>query len=304
MPQPHSTALSLSDLQAVLNSLGALRQGRALGLLLGTMCLTGLFMASVEPALAAERNVPALLWLAAAALSLLVGVNATGWLLMQEMLGKARDLDGFDAVQAALRQTHRTLAVLLFALAPLLPFMALLLIGLWAAQMPWVGAPLLAVFAPLSVLLAAFLALVLLVLVGPLAGPAIWSGAGVRDTARWLRRQARERLIEATLLKLALLGLVTGVTGVLTLAVLTGARVLAVATWLVDLPVPPKQVVAHLFGYTLKALGASGAPVVANSQAMALSIGGGILLALLVVLPTLVYLRGCCAIYLRLHGRA
>jgi hypothetical protein len=106
------------------------------------------------------------------------------------------------------------------------------------------------------------------------------------------------------LLKLALLGLVTGVTGVLTLAVLTGARVLAVATWLVDLPVPPKQVVAHLFGYTLKALGASGAPVVANSQAMALSIGGGILLALLVVLPTLVYLRGCCAIYLRLHGRA
>ncbi len=296
-------ALSLSDLHAVLNSLGALRQGRALALLLGTMSMTGLFMASVEPALAQERYVAVASWLAAAAVSLLVGVNATGWLLMQEMRGQAKDLDVFDAVRAALALAHRALAVLLFALAPLLPLLALLLGCLWMAKLPWVGAPLLAVFAPLSVLLAAYVALVLLVLVGPLAGPAIWSGAGVWESARWLRQQARERLIEATLLKLALLGLVAGVTAVLTLALLTGARVLAVATWLVDLSVPPKQVVAHLFGYTLKALGASGAPVVANSQAWALSIGGGVLVALLVVLPALVYLRGCCAIYLRLHGR-
>ena len=43
--------------------------------------------------------------------------------------------------------------------------------------------------------------------------------------------------------------------------------------------------------------------MVANDQALALSIGGGVLVALVVVLPTLVYLRGCCAIYLRLHGR-
>lgn len=293
----------IDDLQALLASLGALRHGRAMALLVGTLSSSGLFLASVAPALGEDRLVTAIAWALAAVLTLYYGVNAAGWLLMREAQGRGDELDAFDAVRAAMAQAHRALAVLLLALAPLLPLAALLLAGLWAARLPWVGAPLLAVCAPLFVLAAAYMALVLFVLVGPLAGPAVWAGAGVRETARWLRQQARQRLIEATLLKLALLGLVGGVGAVLSIALLAGARAMALAAWITSLPVPPQQVVAHLFGYTLKALGQSGAPVVANAQAMGLSVGGGVLVAFIVVLPTLVYLRGCCAIYLSLRRR-
>jgi hypothetical protein len=260
-------------------------------------------MASVEPALAGERWLAASVWALAALISLFYGVNATGWLLMREALGGDERLEPFDALLASLRQAHRVLAVLLLALAPWLPLLALLLAGLWAARLPGVGLPLLTVLAPLTVLATAWLALVLFVLVGPLAGPAIWAGASVGEAARWLRAQARRRLIEATLLKLALLGLVGGVGAVLSLALLSGARLMALAAWATSLPVPPQQVIAHLFGHTLKALGQRGAPVVANDAALGLSIGGGMLVALVVVLPTLVYLRGCCAIYLSLRRR-
>lgn len=300
MPPPF---LQLRDLQALLASLAALRHGRALALLLATLCCSGLFMASVEPALADDRLLTASVWALAALVSLVVGVNAAGWLLMRAQLGDDGQLDVFDALHASLRQSPRVLLVLLWALAPLLPLLLLLLGGLWAARLPGVGLPLLVLLAPLAVLASAWLALVLFVLVGPLAGPAVWSGASVREAARWLRRQARRRLIEATLLKLALVGLVGGVGAVLSLALLTGARLMALAAWLTNLPVPPQQVIAHLFGHTLKALGRSGAPVVANDAALGLSIGGGMLVAGVVVLPTVVYLSGCCSIYLSLRKR-
>lgn len=294
---------SLGDLQALLSSLGALRHGRAFGLLVGTLCAAGLFLASVEQSLAADRLGAAGIWSLAAAVCAFYGVNAAGWLLMREAQGNDSGLDALDALRASLRQSHRVLGVLLLTLAPLLPLALLLAGGLWAARLPWVGAPLLAVVAPAAVLGAAYLGLVFFVIVGPLSGPAVWEGARVREAARWLRRQALQGLVEATLLKLLLLGLVAGVGAVLSIALLGGARLMAVAAWATGLPVPPQQVLAHLFGVTLKALGSSGAPVVANAQAMALSIGGGVLVALAVVLPTLVYLRGCCAIYLSLRRR-
>lgn len=293
-------SVSLSDLQALLASLGALRHGRALALLLGTLCAAGLFMASVEPALLAARNGVAVVWALAALFCLFYGVNACGWLLMRDALRDPAPADVGDALRAAFGQAHRVLAVLLLALLPLLPLVLLLLGGLWAAKLPGLALPLLALLAPLCVLAAAATGLLLFVLVGPLAGPAIWAGAGVRETARWLWRQARRRLIEATLLKLVLLGLVAGVGAVLSAALLFGARATALAAWATQLPVPPQQLLAHLFGHTLRALGQRGAPVVANDAALGLSIGGGMLVALLVVLPALVYLRGCCAIYLSL----
>ncbi len=299
----HLPSITLGELQALLYSLGALRHGRALALLLGTLCCSGLFMASVEPALAANRLGIASAWALAAAASLFYGVNATGWMLMRSAQGSDAGMDVFDAVRAALRQAHRALGVLLLTLLPALPIGLLLLAGLWAARFPGVGLPLLTLLAPLWVLGAAWLALLVFVLVGPLAGPAVWAGAGVRETARWLRRQARQRLVEATLMKLLLLAMVGGVGAVLSAALLVGARSMALAAWLTQLPVPPQQVLAHLFGHTLKALGQRGAPVVANDAALGLSIGGGMLVAVVLVLPTLVYLRGCCAIYLNLRQR-
>jgi hypothetical protein len=298
-----SPTLRLSDLQSLLAAVNALRHGRALGLLAGTLSFSGLFLASVESALAGEHLVQAASWAVAAGLVLFYGSNAAGWMLMQSALGQDRTLDASDAIAFALRRAHRVLGVLLMALWPLLVPALLVTAGLWAVHLPWVGAPLLALLAPLAVVLFGASALMLLVLVGPLAGPSVWFGLGIMEAARGLRIQARERLVEATLLQLALLGLVGGVGGVLSLTLLVGARTLAFLAWMVGLPVPPQQVVAHLFGYTLKALGSAGAQVVTNAPAMALSVGGGLLVGLAVVLPTAVYLRGCCANFLSLRQR-
>ena len=65
--------------------------------------------------------------------------------------------------------------------------------------------------------------------------------------------------------------------------------------------VPAQQLIAGLFGYGLRSLGASGAPVATSSLAVAAQTGGGVVFAVALVLPTLVYLRGCCAVYLALQ---
>ncbi|MEO6031103.1 MAG: hypothetical protein ABIP61_04220, partial [Burkholderiaceae bacterium] len=54
---------------------------------------------------------------------------------------------------------------------------------------------------------------------------------------------------------------------------------------------------AGLFGYGLRSLGAAGAPQASGHAAAAL-IGGGVVFALALLLPGLVYLRGTCAVYL------
>jgi hypothetical protein len=71
--------------------------------------------------------------------------------------------------------------------------------------------------------------------------------------------------------------------------------------WWVGIDLPPQQLMAGLFGYGLRALGAAGAPVAASPLGVAALIGGGVVFALALALPTLVYLRGCCAVYLALR---
>lgn len=287
------------DLGALLDSLHALHSRPVLSLLLASACGTGIGLSWAEQALAADRTLAAALYFGLALALLLLGLNAAGWWLTRELRADPRlaTLRWTDALHEGLHLLPRQLAVWLRLLLPLLPLSLAVLTLLWAARLAWIGPLLLAVTTPLAVLGAAAAAWALLVVVGPLAGPALWSGASVGEAVARLRGLTRHRLIEATLLKLALLGLVAGVTAVLSAALLAGARALALLGWLADLQVPPQQVLAHLFGHTLRALGQAGAPVVANSQAAALSLGGGVLVALLLVLPTAVYLRGCCAIY-------
>lgn len=301
-----TSLLRWRDLGALLDSLNALHSRPVLSLLLLSACGTGVGLSWAEQALAGDRGGAALLYFLLALSLLLTGLNAAGWWLAREMRADAR-LDGLrwtDALHEGVRLLPRQLAVWLRLLLPWLPVPLAVLALLWAARLAWVGPVLLAFTTPLAVLAAAAAAWALLVVVGPLAGPALWSGATVGEAVAQLRRITRQRLIEATLLKLALLGLVAGLTAVLSAALLAGARALALLGWLAELQVPPQQVLAHLFGHTLRALGQAGAPVVANSQAAALSLGGGVLVALLLVLPTAVYLRGCCAIYRSLSDAA
>jgi hypothetical protein len=58
---------------------------------------------------------------------------------------------------------------------------------------------------------------------------------------------------------------------------------------------------AGLFGHGLRSLGAAGAPAAQNAYGAAALIGGGVVFALALVLPGVVYLRGMCSAFLALE---
>ena len=59
---------------------------------------------------------------------------------------------------------------------------------------------------------------------------------------------------------------------------------------------------AGLFGRTVQVGSAAQVPAEALSYISAATVGGGVVFAIALVLPTLVYLRGVCEIYLALQA--
>lgn len=297
MPQK----LTLHALGRVLASLDAPRNGRALYALLAGFCLAGLMLASAESALAKAEQLTGAVWAGLGLVAAFLGVNTTGLLLMDQTLGRpVRDVD--EAFRDALRSAPRVLLSLLLMLGTLAALAAALLGLLHAVRLPWVGAPLFAVLVPLGVVLLGGMAFSGLVLIGPLTGPAIWAGRRPLATARMLLRQLRQGPLEAAALMMAVFLLTGLVSAAVSFVVISGGRAMALLmVWLVGIDVPAQQLMAGLFGYGLRSLGATGAPVANSPMGMAALIGGGVVFAVALVLPTLVYLRGCCAVYLALQ---
>jgi len=293
--------LSLQALNRVLSSLDAARNGPALYALLATFCSAGLLLAMAEAALARSDTPWGVIWAGLALTVAFYGVNTTGLLLMDQALNRpVRDVQ--DAFRDALFSAHRVLLSLLAVLALGAALVAALLGLLWAARTPWLGAPLFAVTVPLGVLLLGVAGLSVAVLIGPLTGPSVWAGQPVRATLAMLWRQWRHGLLDVAVMMAAVLLLTGLVSAAVSFVVIGGGRALALlAVWGVGIELPPQQLMAGLFGYGLRSLGAAGAPVAGTPLGMAALVGGGVVFALALVLPGLVYLRGCCAVYLALR---
>ena len=299
-PMPQQK-LSTRALNRVLASLDATRNGQALYALLTAFSFAGLLLAMAESALAREDGVWGAIWAGLALAVAFFGVNTTGLLLMDQACGRpVRDV--VDACRDALLTAHRVLLCLLMLVGLAAVALVVLLGLLWAVRLPWIGAPLFGLVVPVGVVLLGMMAFCGVILVGPLTGPSVWAGQSARQTAAMLLRQARHGLLETAALMMAVLLLSGAVTAGISFVVVTGGRALAtLAVWLVGIEVPPQQLMAGLFGYGLRSLGAAGAPVAATPLGMAALVGGGVVFALALVLPTLVYLRGCCAVYLALQ---
>lgn len=294
----------LEALGQVLQALDALRNGPALVMLLATFAAAGLLLSMAEASLARE----ALRWgqiEAGAALTVaFYGSNAAGLLLMDEARGRA-PRDAFDALRDALLGAHR----LLVALAVLLAGYALLagaIVGLFwlsrgAVSGPVVGPLLFGLLVPVGVVAIGLMLLSLLFVVVPLAAPAVWSGASIAGIVRTLLRLIRTRLLVVALLMAAVALLAAAVGALASFVVMAGGRAVAeLGVAVVGVELPAQQLMAGLFGYGLRSLGAVGAPVAASAHGAAALVGGGVVFALALVLPGLVYLRGACAVYLAL----
>lgn len=288
----------LAALARLLASVEAVRHGRALYTLLFTFSTAGLLLAMAGSSLQAESQGWAVLQGAAAIVVAFYGSNATGMLLMDQARGRA-GREVADAVQQALRTGHRLLLVMLAALLAVAGVLGVLAAGLYAARLPLVGPFVFAGMVPLGVVAVGLCALVLAAVVGPLAGPAIWDGLGVRTTLALLVKLVRERLL-FTALMVSVLGAMTAAVGALsTFVVVSGGRVVsALAVLVTGVELPPQQLMAGLFGFGLRSLGPTGAPVAQSPHGVAALVGGGMVFVLAIALPGLVYLRGVCALYL------
>ena len=292
----------LSALSLVLRSVDAVRNTRALGLLLGTFASAGLLVAMAETSLARDAGWWGPLQAGAALFFAFYGGNAAGILVMDDARGlPVRDIGA--AVRASLASAHRLLLVLAIVLAASALGAGALLGLLWLSRPAVSGAligPLLfGVAVPVGVLAVGLGILSLVAVVVPLAAPGVWAGAGVRLVVGRLATLVRRRLLTVALLMAAVSVLTAGMAAIATFVVMAGGRIVAqLAIAVVGVEIPSQQLMAGLFGYGLRSLGAAGAPTGSTGHGVAALIGGGMVFALALVLPGLVYLRGTCAVYL------
>lgn len=291
----------LEALDRVLASFQSVRNGRALFVLLAAFSCAGLLLAMAEAALARGTTVMAVVEAGLAFTVAFYGANAAGLLVMDEAQGRAPREVG-QAVADALGCAHRLVAVLAVAGACGLAVFGALAALLWLCRLQGVGPWLFALVVPLGVVAGGVTMVAALGVLGPLAAPAVWHGLGVRATLAFLRRQLRLRLMFAAMLSVAVSGVAAAVGALVTFAVLAGGRLVsALAVLIVQVDLPPQQLMAGLFGYGLRTLGAAGAPAAADAYGQAALVGGGVVFALALVLPGVVYLRGMCAAFLALE---
>jgi hypothetical protein len=296
----------LDALNIVLSSVDAVRNLRALYVLLMTFSVAGLLTAMAESALAQNMMPIGTVEGAAALFAAFYGGNAAGILVMDDARGgSVRDIA--DAVAASLFTAHRLLLALAIVLGAYAVCGALLWGLLWLCRVsvtgPVIGPLLFGVVVPVGVVGVGVALLALVAVVVPLAAPAVWAGASVQSVVHQLFQWIRQRLVTIALL-MAAVSLLTGAVGALvTFTVMAGGRIVSfLGVTVVGVDVPAQQLMAGLFGYGLRSLGAAGAPAGSTGHAAAALVGGGVVFALALVLPGLVYLRGTCSVYLAMRN--
>ena len=289
---------ALQALSSVLQSIESVRNARAMYLLLLAFASGGLLMTMAQQALAREAGPAAALWLAGTFFVLFYASNAAGLVLMDEACGRPLRLPA-EALRDALRCGHRLLAVVLCVLLVAAVLVTVVAALLATARLPVLGPSMLGVVVPVAVPALGLAGLTLLALVGPVAAPAVWAGLGVRAVLALLLRQVRHRFTHALMLSAAVSLLTATVAGLVSVVVLAGGRaLLALAVGVFDIDLAPQPFLAALFGQGLRM--APGAPALSAATQSALT-GAGLVFALGLVVPGVVYLRGLCELFLALR---
>ena len=304
---PAATAVLVRGLSEVVRSVEVVQNLPALFTLLATFAASGLLLSMGERSLGRLEASPwSALQLIAAVLIAFYGSNAAGLQLMDDALGRpARD--PATALRDALRCGHRLLLVVLLLLGVLAGMLVCLAALLWLCRPDVGGATagpaLFGLLVPAGVLGIGLTALSVVAVIVPLAAPGVWAGQSIRAVVGQLWGLVRRRLLTVALLMGLVSALAAAVGVVVSFVVVAGGKGFALLALLVTgIEVPSQQLMAGLFGYGLRSLGAVGAPVSSSAHGAAALVGGGIVFALALLLPGLVYLRGACAVYLTVRN--
>ncbi len=284
-------AQQLRESTSLFDSLEALRHGRAMGWLAGSL-LAALALWSLGGWLLAEVTS----WLGAAscgvigAAVLLCGGNAAGILTMDELLMHApRPSKGL--LRAAWAATQQMVLLLLsLGLVYLLVLLGLVVL-LLICRLPLLGPWLYTLVFPLVTAASGVALFVLTALVFPLCAPALWRGLDASAGLAQLWVVARERLPLALTWMLVLACIAVVVWAVLLSVLLLGFFVTTSVSAVV-LGLQVEWAAAGFGGRSLMAAETS-------AYAQAAAVGAGALFAAACAVPSLVAMRGACLVYRR-----
>ena len=285
-------AQQLRNSGSLLDSVDAIRNWRAVGVLLATFVCMALVV-SVGGLLSQVSYFFTGVFMLAAYAVFFYGANAVGMMMMDEAQGHA-SRPAAQAISDSLATSHRLILVfLLLAGVYLAGFLALAVV-LFICKIPFIGPILYTAVFPIAVVVSGLALFAVPTVIFPLSAPAIWGGARTMECISQLLAIVRKRLVMVLLLMVAV-SLIATVVGMLIGAILfTGTA----ATALVSIPV-----LGDMPGVVpgLGRTGVAGALMASGNtgHAVAAMIGGGMLIAVAFTLPGMVYLRGASMVYLQ-----
>ena len=286
----------LSQSASLISAVDAIRNWRAAALMLGSIVamLLFFFLGSLL-----TMNVTPILGALFGLIGLVVwfyGANAVGILLMDEARGgESRPLMG--AVFASLATGHRLVLVGLLVGVAYLAGLLVLALLLLVCKIPGLGPLLFAVVFPVSVIVAGVAVFALYAVIGPLAAPAVWSGASTMQAVSRLAAIARQRIV-VVILSMIVLFLICLVVAFIIGGIMTAGTLVSGGMSAAIIGVSGFDASGMMGMMGFPGGGRYGGGGESSAHVTAGAIGGSIVWAVALALPLLVYLRGCCQVYL------
>jgi hypothetical protein len=290
VPAPASAPL-MSTIDSLLQAASAFKNFRALSLL-GLTFLAVVLTGGLLSYLASATGIYFLFFLATL-LSIVVlfyGSNAVGILLMNDAQGHPDSHGIVDAVLLSLYTSHRLLGVIFLQLLIVLAVVIVVAIALAICKIPVLGPFLYTFVFPISAVVLGTLVFALYFVMLPLAAPAVWSGSSVFQVIAQLNTVVRKQLIVVLLSEFILL-LITGfVAFIISMVIISGSAI----TSSMSLGIIGFGSGGGLLGLA-SGFGGMGS---SNGHMVAGMIGGGLLFAVGALIPSLIWTKGICLVYI------
>ncbi len=281
-----SASLHLSQATGLLSAVDAARNWRALILMFASLVM-GSVLWGMGALIAAQVHVAvgAIFFLFGFAV-VFYGSNAVGIMLMDEARGMPARSPVIALIESLATGHRLVLAFLLFGLIYLAGLLALAVV-LFVCKLPLFGPLLFTLVFPVSVVVVGVAIFALQAVVFPLTAPAVWAGATTLQAVSRVGAIARARVINVVLMMVVLF-LIVGMVAGLIAAVLFGGTLVT------------GSLAAGILGGGV-GLGGGFEDMVSSAGSrylMAGGIGGGVVYAVALSVPALVFARGCCDVYL------
>ena len=279
----------LSQYANLFSAVDAVRNWRAAALALLTLALAGVIFGIGGVLSSKVHALFGALFFLLGVVVMFYGGNAVGIMLMDEARGgTSRPM--LAALLSSLAMGHRlVLVMLMVGVIYLLGVLAIVML-LFLCKLPGIG-PLLFTFVfPVCAVVTGIAVFAFYAVIVPLASPAVWSGATTMQSLSRLAAIARQRVVSVILSMIVLLLLVGAIGGIVAAIMGTGTFITGtMSAGIINTGEIGLAGISSLFQW---GLGGGGGYLAAGA------LGGGVVWAVALTLPALVYLRGCCQVYL------